>query len=103
MLFQPHTYSRSLYLLDGFKRCFGNVDHLYLTDTYAAREQPTAGLSAIDLAAHIQTPPAAYMGSLEDSVAALVPTLKIGDVVITMGAGDVNHAGPMITQMLETR
>ena len=43
VLFQPHTYSRSQYLLEGFQRCFEGVDRLNLTATYAARERPEQG------------------------------------------------------------
>ena len=102
VLFQPHTYSRSKYLLEGFTQCFSDVDQLYLTDTYAAREAPEAGLSAVDLAAQIGTPGAIYAGSLTESASRIVAAVQSGDVVITMGAGDVDQAGPLILRGLET-
>ncbi|HSP56616.1 MAG TPA: UDP-N-acetylmuramate--L-alanine ligase, partial [Dehalococcoidia bacterium] len=49
-LFQPHTFSRTSFLLDDFRTCFAGCDALYLADTYAAREQPAAGMSAEQLA-----------------------------------------------------
>ncbi|KKL15108.1 hypothetical protein LCGC14_2508890, partial [marine sediment metagenome] len=45
-LFQPHTYSRTSYLLDGFRTCFAGCDVLLIAQTYAAREEPSAGMSA---------------------------------------------------------
>ncbi|MEE9277560.1 MAG: UDP-N-acetylmuramate--L-alanine ligase, partial [Dehalococcoidia bacterium] len=101
VLYQPHTYSRSAYLLEGFQRCFQGVDRLYLTDTYAAREQPQAGLTAVDLAARIDSPGAIYVGALDEAPNVVVPALRDGDLLITMGAGDVEHAGPRILERLE--
>ena len=45
LLFQPHTFTRTAYLLDEWKTCFAGADALYITHTYAAREEPEAGLS----------------------------------------------------------
>jgi UDP-N-acetylmuramate--alanine ligase len=102
VLFQPHTYSRSKYLLEGFAQCFSGVDVLVLTDTYAAREAPEAGLSAVDLATHIKTPGAIYAGSLSEAATQVMEMATPGDVVFTMGAGDVDQAGPLILRGLET-
>ena len=100
VLFQPHTYSRSSYLLDGFRRCFRGAACVYLTDTYAAREDPVAGLAAADLAAHITDPPARYAGPLEQAAESVSAALRPGDVLFTMGAGPVDAAGPMILERL---
>ena len=100
LLFQPHTYSRSRYLLDGFRSCFAGVDRLFLCDTYAARERPEAGLTAAQLAAHlvaeIDQPDTAYAGSVADAAATVADAARRGDVVVTVGAGDVDAAGPLI-------
>ena len=100
LLFQPHTYSRSRYLLDGFRGCFAGVDRLFLCDTYAARERPEAGLTAAQLAAHlaaeIDQPDTAYAGSVADAAATVADAARRGDVVVTVGAGDVDAAGPLI-------
>src|SRR5262245_5497208 len=50
LLFQPHTYTRTSYLIDEWKSCFAGADVVYITHTYAAREDPEAGLSGADLA-----------------------------------------------------
>ena len=100
LLFQPHTYSRSAYLLEGFQRCFRGADRLYITDTYAARENANAGLSAMDLAARISEPGAIYAGSLTEAVETVLAALRPGDLVITMGAGDVEAASPRLLERL---
>lgn len=104
LLFQPHTYSRSRYLLDGFRGCFGGVDRLFLCDTYAARESPEAGLTAAQLAAllaaEIDQPDTAYAGSVAEAAATVAAAARRGDVVVTVGAGDVDAAGPLILAQL---
>ncbi len=104
LLFQPHTYSRSRYLLDGFRGCFGGVDRLFLCDTYAARESPEAGLTAAQLAAllaaEIDQPDTAYAGSVAEAAATVADAARRGDVVVTVGAGDVDAAGPLILAQL---
>ncbi len=99
-LFQPHTYSRTTYLLDGFRTCFKDCDVLLIADTYAAREEPSAGMNAADLAREVASPSARHTGSVSDSAGAAVTVLQPGDVFFTMGAGDVDKAGPMVLEML---
>ena len=79
------------------------MDRLYLTDTYAAREEPQAGLSAVDLAAEITQPGAIYVGSLPEAVEAVSEKLQAGDVLFTMGAGDIEQAGPQILERVRAR
>ena len=100
LLFQPHTYSRSAYLLEGFQRCFHGADRLYITNTYAAREDASAGLSAVDLAARISEPGAIYAGSLTEAVETVFAALRPGDLVITMGAGDIEAASQRLLERL---
>jgi len=76
---------------------------LLLAETYAAREEPSAGMSAAELAREIRNPPARYAGSL-DEAAALVSTLLVpGDVFLTVGAGDVDRVGPLVLEALRRR
>lgn len=99
-VFQPHTYSRTAYLLDGFRDCFADLDELIVAETYAAREGPEAGMGARELAAHIPRPRARYAATLEEAARMAVETARPGDVIFTMGAGDVNQAGPAILEGL---
>ena len=102
-LFQPHTYTRTSYLLDGFRTCFTDCDVLLIADTYAAREEPSGGMDAEHLAAEISEPPARYTGDLERSAAALAELLEDGDVFFTVGAGDVENVAPMVLEALRRR
>jgi UDP-N-acetylmuramate--alanine ligase len=102
-LFQPHTYTRTVYLLDEFRSCFRDCDVLYVADTYAAREDPAAGMNAERLAAEITDPPARYAGSVSEAAALVAGELREGDVFFTVGAGDVEKAGPMVLEALRRR
>jgi UDP-N-acetylmuramate--alanine ligase len=102
-LFQPHTYSRTRYLLDGFRTCFAGCDVLLIADTYAAREEPSAGMDARQLAAEIAGPPARYAGDLDQSAATVAELLQPGDIFFTIGAGDVEKVGPMVLEALRRR
>ncbi len=99
-LFQPHTYSRTRYLLEGFRTCFAGADILYILDTYAAREAPEAGMSAQELTRAIKEPPARYVASFGEAAEAALGELRPGDVFFTMGAGDVNEVAPLVLEGL---
>ena len=102
-LFQPHTFTRTAYLLDDFRTCFQDCDLLLIAQTYAAREEPSAGMDAEQLAAEIAQPPARYGGSVEQSAKTAAGLLRPGDVFFTVGAGDVDKAGPLILELLKSR
>jgi len=102
-LFQPHTYTRTTYLLDEFRTCFRDCDVLFIADTYAAREDPSAGMNAEQLAAEIDDPPASYAGSVRDAATLVAESLREGDVFFTVGAGDVDTAGPVVLEALQRR
>jgi UDP-N-acetylmuramate--alanine ligase len=100
-LFQPHTYTRTSYLLEGFRTCFRDCDVLFVARTYAAREEPSAGMTAEDLALEITDPPARYAGELDEAARRVVEALRPDDVFFTVGAGDVEKVGPMVLELLE--
>jgi UDP-N-acetylmuramate--alanine ligase len=99
--FQPHTYSRSRYLLEGFRTAFEGVDELFVLATYAAREPADAGMDAAALALEIERPLARYVATFEEAAGAIAASLRAGDVFFTVGAGDVVELGPMIRERLE--
>jgi UDP-N-acetylmuramate--alanine ligase len=103
LLFQPHTYTRTSYLFDEWRSCFAGVDKLYITHTYAAREEPDAGMSGEQLARAIEAPPAEYVASFEHAARVIAAELRPGDVFFTMGAGDVNDVGPAVVERLRAR
>jgi UDP-N-acetylmuramate--alanine ligase len=102
-LFQPHTYSRTTYLLDQFRSCFEDADVLYVADTYAAREPPSAGMDAAALTKEIASPTAIYAGSVPESAIAVSHELRADDVFLTIGAGDIEAAGPAVLRILQER
>ena len=98
---QPHTYTRTSYLLEGFRSCFDALDELILLPTYAAREDADRGLDATALAAEIERPTPLLVGSFEEAADALADRLEGGDVCITIGAGTVTELPDLILERLE--
>lgn len=91
LAFQPHTYSRTQALFEDFVRELQEPDVLVLAEIYAARERNTSGISSQDLAQRI--PGAVYCETLPEVTQYLKQIIQPGDVVITMGAGDIFRAG----------
>ena len=89
--FQPHTFSRTKYLLDEFISCFDGIDSLLLLKTFAAREDPVDGMSAKDLVDLIPSIDATYVDSIDQAVITAVNKIQPGDVFISIGAGDVTR------------
>ena len=100
VLFQPHTYTRTSYLIDGFRTCFAGADLVYTVDTYAAREMTGNEMTSEQLAQEIAAPDAVYAGTVEQSGELAADNARPGDLIITMGAGDVDAAGPVILSRL---
>jgi UDP-N-acetylmuramate--alanine ligase len=103
VLFQPHTYTRTAYLFDEWKTCFAGIDVLYIAETYAARETPDAGMSAQQLAAAVTGPPAIFAGTVAEAAERIARDLRDGDLFITVGAGDVEAAGPRVLELLRRK
>lgn len=99
-IYQPHTYSRIAYLWDEWLRCWEGLDELIVLETYAAREKPEAGRSAADLAREIVSPKAHYAAGFADAASQAAALAKPGDVVFTIGAGDVDAAGRLLLEQL---
>ena len=88
LVFQPHTFTRTFYLMKEFADALSLADHAILTDIYAAREINKVGVNILDLRDRI--PGARYISKFEDIAATLKQELKKGDMAILMGAGNVN-------------
>ena len=89
--FQPHTYTRTKALFDDFVRELKKPDLVVLTEIYAARERNLLGISSADLQREI--PGSVFCKTLPDVTEYLRKTLTEGDVVLTVGAGDIFRAG----------
>ena len=95
-VFQPHLYSRTRDLADDFARAFYDADVLVLTDVYPAREEPIPGVTGemlADLAREVGHRDVHYVPVKTDLPDALLGLAHPGDLVITMGAGDIHRYG----------
>ncbi|MBI2909094.1 MAG: UDP-N-acetylmuramate--L-alanine ligase [Chloroflexi bacterium] len=90
-IFQPHTYSRTKTLLNDFAACFEQADEVVIVDIYAAREKDTGEISSADLAKVIQHPNVRYVGDVRQAVKEEMAQLRSGDVLLAMGAGDIDR------------
>jgi UDP-N-acetylmuramate--alanine ligase len=123
VVFQPHTFSRTAAMLDGFASAFSEADHVLVTSIYAARERNTLGVSGSDVVARmvspvsasghavsqrpngdiVRHPDARYVPSLDSAVAVLLERVRPGDVVMTLGAGDGYLVGERVLDGLKDR
>jgi UDP-N-acetylmuramate--alanine ligase len=104
--FQPHRYTRTQLLFDEFSRAFNEADVLYLTDIYAAGEKPIAGVSSQTLVRSIAEHGhhnAAYAPDRAALAADLARAARPGDVVIALGAGDINRVLADVGNHLKAR
>ena len=94
-VFQPHTYTRTKALLPEFAKSLSLADHVVLADIYAAREQNTLGISSEDLKKQIVEAgtPCEYFPTFDEIENFLLKSCTQGDLLITMGAGDVVNIG----------
>ena len=103
VVFQPHRYTRTQDLVDEFAVAFNQADLLFLTEIYAAGESPIPGVNGERLAQTIQGsggPPLTYVPRKEELVEKVLPHLRSGDLVLTMGAGDIWKTGRALLERL---
>jgi UDP-N-acetylmuramate--alanine ligase len=104
-VFQPHRYSRTAALFEDFTTAFYDADEVVVLDVYAAGEEPLAGANAEALAKAIAGHghrDVRYLATVEAAVAHLRETVKSGDMVITLGAGNVWQVGAELSEQLAT-
>jgi UDP-N-acetylmuramate--alanine ligase len=103
VLFQPHRYTRTRDLIDEFTQAFGQADVLFVTDIYPAGEAAIAGVSGERLAEAIRAgghPAVTWIARKEHLAEQVRPVLKPGDLVLTLGAGDIWKTGSQLLEML---
>lgn len=102
-VFQPHTYTRTSTLFDEFSNSFFNLDKLVLCDIYAAREKDTGIVSSVMLGDAIRSKnvDAINLHSFEEIVNHLKSEAQEGDLILTVGAGDVHKVGEMFLDNLK--
>jgi UDP-N-acetylmuramate--alanine ligase len=104
VLFQPHLYSRTRHLAAELARALEGADVVCVTEVYAAREEPIPGVDGklvVDaLAGRRSGAPIAWMPALDDAARFVARRARPGDVVLTVGAGDVDRAAALILESL---
>jgi UDP-N-acetylmuramate--alanine ligase len=103
VVFQPHRYSRTKDLLDKFRGAFIDADTVIVLPIYAASEEPIPGVTAELLTSRIEGPQVQYAPDFPSAVAAVAAQAKAGDLILTLGAGNVSQLGPMILAALEAK
>ena len=101
VLFQPHLYTRTRHLAHEFGRALSEADGVCVTEIYRAREQPLPGVSG-KLVVDALRPGlrAGWAPEVEQGAALVARWARRGDLVLTLGAGDVDRAGPLILDAL---
>lgn len=105
-MFQPHRFTRTLALKNEFARAFDDADHVFVTDIYPASEEPIAGVSGLTitdaLAAHGH-PSAHHIADVQKIHQAVAAIVEDGDLVISLGAGNIHEAGTCLAHDLAIR
>ncbi len=102
VVWQPHTYSRTLALMDQFVQAFALADRVLVTEVYAARERDET-FSAKDLAARIEHPAVRFSASLAETSGYLLGQLKAGDVLLVLSAGDADQVSAAVLSGLQDK
>lgn len=102
VVFQPHLYSRTKSFAAEFGQALDAADEVFVLDVYGAREQPLAGVSGASVAEHVSVP-VRYMPDFSAVAEEVAEAAGPGDVIVTMGAGDVTLLGPEIVTALRAR
>jgi UDP-N-acetylmuramate--alanine ligase len=106
VIFQPHRYTRTQLLMEEFATAFRDADSLFVLDIYPASEPPIPGVTAGLLASRIvvsEGQKARYISSFSEAVTLAKSAVQSGDVVLTLGAGNVWQLGPQILEQLRDR
>jgi UDP-N-acetylmuramate--alanine ligase len=104
VVFQPHLYSRTKALLREFADALSAADVVVVTEIYAAREAHDPSISGRDVAAAIAPPAAAIAaGNLDEALDAVEEQVRAGDLVLTVGAGDITRLGQDLVARLQKR
>ena len=103
-VFQPHRYTRTQLLANEFASAFTAADELYMTDIYAAGEDPIDGIDGRTIPDRIEAETGKhvnYVPNVDDIPKILSKVVRPNDLVITMGAGSINQYGPKLLELLE--
>jgi UDP-N-acetylmuramate--alanine ligase len=100
IIFQPHRYSRTAAFIEDFAEALQRADKCFLLDIYSAGEKIIAGISSEAISRRIEG--SEYVSSFEEAVERVTEWARPGDLILTLGAGDVTSLGPRIIKALES-
>jgi UDP-N-acetylmuramate--alanine ligase len=103
VIFQPHLFSRTRFFASQFGAALGQADEVFVLDIYAAREDPEPGVTGALVADAVPGGRAVFRADQGGLAAAIAGIAKPGDIVLTMGAGDVTRLGPALLDALRGR
>ncbi len=99
-VWQPHTYSRTLTLMEGFTQAFQMADEVVVTEVYAAREK-REGFSAAQVVSQMSHPSVRFIPTLDQVTAFLLENLQKGDVLLVLSAGDADQISAQVFSALK--
>ncbi|MGC2657869.1 MAG: UDP-N-acetylmuramate--L-alanine ligase [Bryobacteraceae bacterium] len=103
VIFQPHRFSRTKFLIDDFGTAFHQADSVFVMDIYGASEPSIEGVTSMALVEKMQAyghRSAHYAGRMENGIASAIEEAREGDLIITLGAGSVSQAADRILEKL---
>lgn len=103
VIFQPHRYSRTAAFANQFSSSLSLADFTYLLEVYAASENPISGVSSLLIAREMKAEQVKFEPSMLQVVSDVANIAKSGDLILTLGAGDVSSLGDPILQALASR
>ncbi len=106
VVFQPHRYTRTRDLLEEFGTAFTDADSILVLDIYPASEAPIPGVTGESVVAEIGkrgSKPARHAASFDEAAREVAALAENGDMILTLGAGNVSHLGPQVLEQLRTR
>jgi UDP-N-acetylmuramate--alanine ligase len=105
-IFQPHRYTRTLFLMDDFARSFQATDRVYVLDIYPASEKPIPGVTSqrlVERMAELGFQRARYVPSEQAVIQGVLEDLRPGDLILTVGAGSVGRIGDALAEAIRGR
>lgn len=100
VIFQPHRFSRTAAFASEFAQELARADHTYLLEIYAASETQISGITSATIASKMPDEKVTYEPSMPEVIAKVIKEAKSGDVILTLGAGDVSSLAPLIVENL---
>ncbi|MDP1711449.1 MAG: UDP-N-acetylmuramate--L-alanine ligase [Candidatus Nanopelagicaceae bacterium] len=101
VIFQPHRYSRTRAFTPQFAEALDRADHAWILEVYASSEKPIPGVSGLSISKLMKS--GTFEPNFISTISAVVEEAKPGDVILTLGAGDVSSLGPLIVEALSLK